>query len=91
MLLAFLHVLSQGERSLQIPLSLNDRMILRLPPIAFESPLGIASNQIEPEETAINCDDDEIDFGEDDLDGFDDSRPNDGLTKIVDEDVGGIK
>ena len=54
MLLAFLAWLSKGGQELAIPMASQGRMIIRLPPIRFNAPVGVSA-----EADALEADDDE--------------------------------
>ncbi|MES2390451.1 MAG: toll/interleukin-1 receptor domain-containing protein [Acidobacteriota bacterium] len=50
MLLAFLHWLSDGNELIAVPINASDELELRLPPMMFNCPVGIAAETLEAED-----------------------------------------
>ena len=68
MLLAFLHWLSDGDRSLAVPAGANAAVTLGLPPVVFTAPMSVALSDDEEEEwdtedELATGDDDSLDLG----------------------------
>jgi len=80
MLLAFLHWLAKGQNSLTVPVSSEDGIVLRLPPISWQVPVSLPVEHEAPEPD----DDDPSDDDEPDESG---SQGNDeGSEEVGDDD-----